>query len=108
MTAPIKIYRPSSGTEGASFIEAWCCNCKRDRVCNGTVLADDARDEDYCEILAATFRCDTDDPSYPPEWRCGEDGAPECAAFEAMDTPEGPSVAVRDVLTTDLFGGEAA
>lgn len=107
MNAPVKLYRPSSGTEGECFIADWCYGCKRDRVMNGSVCADDARDEDYCQILGATFRCNTDDPEYPREWRYDADGCPECAAFEAVDAPEGPSCAVRDDVTADLFGGAA-
>ncbi|MCK0507966.1 hypothetical protein [Aromatoleum anaerobium] len=107
MTTPIKLYRPSSGTSGASFIAAWCGHCKRDRVTNGSVRVDDANDDDYCQILGATFRCNTDDPEYPREWRYDEDDYPVCTAFEPADAPEGPSCAVRDEVTADLFGGAA-
>lgn len=103
----IHLYRPSNGTEGASFIETWCGNCKRDRVCNGTVLVDDARDEDYCPILGASFANDIDSPDFPREWQYGADGAPCCTAFEEMDAPEGPSLAVRDERTDDMFGSQA-
>jgi hypothetical protein len=33
---PVELYRPSSGTEGIDFQEAWCSKCKRDALWNGT------------------------------------------------------------------------
>lgn len=101
----IRLYRPSNGTEGASFHEAWCSHCKRDLVMNGTVEYDKAGDLDYCPIIADTFAIDIDDPAYPREWRY-DDGRPVCTAFEAMDAADGPSVAMRDDTTTDMFGGD--
>lgn len=102
-----KLYRPSNGTTGAAFIGSWCGNCKRDRVCNGTVPADDAGD-DYCPIIAATFAYDVTHPNYPREWRYNEAGEPVCTAFEPMDAPDGPSCAVRDDYTVDMFGADHA
>lgn len=107
MTDQIRLYRPSSGTEGECFMASWCYGCKRDKVMNGSVRADDARDEDCCQIVGATFRCSTDDPEYPREWRYDHEGDPVCTAFEPVDAPEGPSCAVRDEATADLFGGAA-
>lgn len=100
-----KPYRPSNGTEGMSFISQWCGNCKRDRVANGSVEADDAKDEDLCQIVAATFAHDIDDPEYPVEWIRDADGRPCCTAFEDSGDPDGVSVAMRDDRTGELFGG---
>lgn len=72
-------YRPSNGTEGAFFIEAWCCKCERDR-------------NQDCPIVAATFVYDVDDPEYPSEW-CYDETAdplaaePKCTAFVQLGDP---------------------
>lgn len=58
-------------------------------------------------IIADTFALDIDDPAYPREWRY-DDGRPVCTAFEAMDAAGGPSVAVRDDETADMFGADHA
>jgi hypothetical protein len=67
MTRP---YRPSNGTEGQDFIDAFCSHCKRDA----------SRD---CPIVAATFLYAADDPRYPKEWVQDEVGA-RCTAFERV------------------------
>ncbi|HEX7718694.1 MAG TPA: hypothetical protein VF389_02710 [Woeseiaceae bacterium] len=103
MTDTIQLYRPSSGTSGASFIETWCGTCKRDRVCNGSVDHEDAGDDDYCPIIAASFAYDVTHASYPREWRYNEAGDPVCTAHEPVGAPDGPSCAVRDEYTVDLF-----
>ncbi|WP_419621284.1 hypothetical protein, partial [Thiolapillus sp.] len=80
-------YRPSSGTEGASFYETWCSECARD-------------EGESCEILAKTFRIDVEDDEYPQEWTYDESGRPICTAFvqrgEAIPTP-------RCTKTIDMF-----
>lgn len=85
-------FRPSNGTQGASFIGHFCANCERDR------------NED-CPILAATFALDVDDPDYPKEWVEHEENGKveaECTAFvekgEPLPTP-------RCEQTDDMFGG---
>lgn len=103
MDTPIRLYRPSSGTTGEAFIASWCGRCKHDRVTNGTVEYDQAGDDDYCPIIAATFAYDVTDSGYPREWCYNEEGEPVCTAFAPMDTPDGPSCAVRDNYTIDLF-----
>lgn len=62
-------WRPSNDTECDVFISGWCNNCKKDV-------------NEACEILARTFIYDVEDEKYPNEWRYGEHGSPECAAFE--------------------------
>lgn len=86
----VKKYRPSSGTEGASFIDAWCSDCARD-------------EDESCEILARTFRFDVGDDEYPQEWNYDEAGQPICTAFvqrgEAIPMP-------RCVKTIDMFDNQ--
>ena len=64
-------YRPSNGTEGGLFIEAWCFKCKKDKKKIGN-----------CRILARTLAFDINDKRYPKEWRYGKDRKPECVAFK--------------------------
>lgn len=58
-----------------------CANCKRDNICNGTVRAEDAKDDDMCPILAAAYRGEAKE--------LFQDQAAEfgviCTQFEAMD-----------------------
>lgn len=103
MSTDIRLYQPSSGTAGHCFISTWCGHCKHDRVMNGEVDAEDAGDDDHCQILGATFCHDLSDPKYPREWRYNEAGEPVCTAFEPSDATDGPSCAVRDPYTTDMF-----
>lgn len=103
MSTEIRLYRPSNGTVGHGFIACWCGGCKHDRVMNCEVDAEDAGDDDYCQILGATFRHDVADPKYPREWRYNEAGEPVCTAFEPIDALDGPSCAVRDPYTADMF-----
>lgn len=77
MTGEREPYQPTSGFEGAAFMEAFCDRCVCDRAFrDGT--------GDSCPIAANTMVYDLDDPEYPEEWR--EDGpeGPRCTAF----TPE--------------------
>lgn len=68
-------YRPSNGTEGCFFQEAFCDHCKHDKsIRDGT--------GDGCRILAATMAYDVEDEKYPVEWQYGNDGQPKCTAFE--------------------------
>lgn len=79
------LYRPSTGTEGADFICAWCQRCARDA------------DED-CDILARTFALEVDAPGYPSEWVIDADG-PRCTAF----VPDHEAVPYRCPDTLDMF-----
>lgn len=83
---PGERYRPSNGTEGADFICEFCCRCQRDV------------NED-CEILAATFRMEVDDPLYPPEWCFDDQDSPVCTAF----VPLGDPLPERCAFTLDMF-----
>jgi hypothetical protein len=67
----IEKYQPSSGCEGADFINEFCSNC----VHMGP------QDETGCQILAKTFRYSVEDEEYPNEWQI-KDGRAVCVAFE--------------------------
>lgn len=77
---PIRLYRPSSGSEGAYFQEQFCCHCARDAAMNGSKVFDDCRDDDLCQIIADTYAYDIGEPQYPREWIEDEEG-PRCTAF---------------------------
>lgn len=56
--------------------------------------ADQCKHGEHCEIQFNTMLYDIDDPEYPKEWVCDEEGA-ECTAFEPT-TPETASQEVKD------------
>lgn len=85
-------YRPSCGSEGADFIEEWCCRCERDRA-----FQENPDSGEGCPIVAATFRYEVDDPNYPKEW-IEDDKGPRCTAFTTD-----PSEPVRCDKTADMF-----
>ena len=93
-------YRPSNGTEGHAFIEAFCCVCARSEH-----LQKDARPDALpgCPILDLTFLHDVEEAEYPAEWISDESG-PRCTAFvrdgEPVPTP-------RCTQTIDMFGESA-
>jgi hypothetical protein len=92
-------YRPSNGTEGHCFIDAFCCRCARSEH-----LRPGARDDDPagCPILDLTFALNVEDPDYPTEWISDESG-PRCTAY----VPEGQPLATpRCTQTADMFGPE--
>jgi hypothetical protein len=66
-------WRPSNGTEGDIFMDAYCGYCRR---------------EIGCEILAASLVCEVDHPNYPSEWQIGTDGQPTCTVFDPITQPE--------------------
>lgn len=104
MATVIKIekYRPSNGTEGAIFMDAWCSECARDAAMNGGMELDECDDNQLCTIIADTHCYEVDDPNYPDAWRYGADGRPCCAAF----VPVGEPIPVPDENTGDLFATE--
>jgi hypothetical protein len=98
---PVELYRPSSGTEGIDFQEAWCSKCKRDALWNGTAADPDrVSDADLCQIIARSMACRIDEPGYPQEWIRDQNGTPRCLAFEPIDKPE------RCQHTVDMFTGQ--
>jgi len=93
-------YRPSNGTEGAIFMEAWCADCQRDKSMREGAPLEDCDDNERCEIIADTFAYEVDDPRYPAAWVHGKDGQPLCTAFVAAGLPIPPE---RDTRTIDMF-----
>jgi hypothetical protein len=92
-----KLYRPSNGTEGECFQEAWCCKCERDRA-----YADGGPDVDPalgCKILVDTFAFRVTDPQYPKEWTFDKNGEPCCTAF----VERGIELPYRCAKTKDMF-----
>ena len=80
---PLKVYeayRPSNGTEGHCFMEAWCGNCARDLFWSEGKDYDACAPEEICSIIGDTMAYDKDHPKYPKEWVYGENG-PMCSAF---------------------------
>lgn len=78
-------YRPSNGTEGMIFDDAWCSHCKRDAA-----WRIDEQSADPCPILSDSFAYEVDALEYPTEWQFDADGQPCCTAFEDINTPEPP------------------
>jgi hypothetical protein len=69
-------WHPSNATEGQAFIEAWCCECQRDRCLREGVSINQADPEtETCPIFDASFRGEA------VEWQMGADGQPRCTAF---------------------------
>lgn len=70
-------YRPSNGTEGEAFCEAFCFRCKR--------YAGDTIDMDPCEIETNAIIFEIGEDEYPKEWIYDADGKPRCTAFEPVE-----------------------
>lgn len=75
-----KKYRPSTGSEGADFMDRFCDRCKRDEA-----FQRDPGNNDGCAIAARTMAHSIDEPGYPSEWTFDDDGFPYCSAFERME-----------------------
>jgi hypothetical protein len=69
-------WQPSNATEGQAFIEAWCCECQRDRCLREGLNPEEVDPEtDTCPIFDASFRGEA------TEWQIGVDGQPCCTAY---------------------------
>lgn len=83
-------YRPSNGSEGASFIESWCGTCKRDKAFRDGGWQDASLG---CPIVAASFVYEIDHPKYPKEWRMqwrkADDDYSYCKAECTAHEPDG-------------------
>ena len=86
-------YRPSNGSEGIDFDDAWCSRCARDAA-----FREDPDAADGCPIYAATFRFDIDHPEYPKEWIEDDVKGPHCTAFTTD-----PKCPERCDQTADMF-----
>jgi hypothetical protein len=87
---------PSNGTEGWAFIEDWCSRCERDKELSGTKHPEDCGDDDWCPIVAASYRDEA------VEWRELEDGSTKCMAFAPLGHGVPPP---RCENTADMFDG---
>ena len=67
-----KPFQPANGTEGMTFTNAYCCNCKH------------GMPDGFCDITFASMDDDISDPDYPKEWKFNEEGWPTCTKFEAL------------------------
>lgn len=94
-------YRPSNGTEGEFFFNAWCCQCARDKAMREGISIDECDDNERCDIIAMTFALDVDDPDYPQDWQFSKEGQPCCTAFIQAGEP---IPAPRCEKTMDMFG----
>lgn len=98
-TIPIKLYRPSNGTEGESFIADWCGTCERDHGMLRGLPLEECDDNQMCQIVGNTFMFGVDDPDYPREWTYDKNDAPCCTAYVEAGT-EIPAI---DTHTIDMF-----
>lgn len=72
----IKLYQPSSGTEGADFMESFCFRCIKCPIDPGA--------SNQCGIMLRTMIHNPTDRNYPKQWRY-VDGRPLCTAFKSRD-----------------------
>lgn len=75
-----KKFRPSNGTEGEIFMDAFCYRCIHEKWSH-TQNDNDAK----CGILSATMIYDYKDEKYPSEWTFAENGYPVCTAWKHWD-----------------------
>lgn len=94
------LYRPSNGTEGDSFIAAWCGSCARDRALREGCPIEECDDDECCDIIGRTMRYQIHDPEYPPEWCYDEQGRAKCTAYIPDGQPIPPK---RCDKTIELF-----
>lgn len=92
---PGERYMPSSGTEGMCFQDQWCSRCARDAELSGTKHIDDCGEDDWCPIVAASYRDEA------VEWRELDSGECVCLAFVEAGTEPPPP---RCEHTSDMFG----
>ncbi len=76
----IELYRPSNGTEGEYFMEAFCAKCVKFEPCPGVGGR-------HCDIQMRSIVHGIDDAEYPGEWRYDKSGDPTCTAFEDGNPP---------------------
>ena len=77
---PGEQYIPSNSDDGCAFLDL-CADCERDRCLNGTKYEEDCDDDDFCPIVAASFRGEA------VEWRQLPDGKVTCIAFVSIGLP---------------------
>lgn len=79
-------YRPSNATEGDAFENRFCRDCIHDK-------------DNECQILAAVYALDVNDPEYPKDWVYDGRG-PRCNNFQHGDgePPFDPNAAIGSLL----------
>lgn len=90
---PGERYMPSNSSDGMVYLDGWCVRCDRDKELNGTLDADECDDDDFCPIVAASFRDEAE------EWRELPTGELVCLAF----VPKGEPEITRCEHTRDMF-----
>lgn len=80
-------YRPSNGTEGQLFLDAFCRRCQRDGAMRDGEPVEVADDDQRCEIIGLTMILDVSEPEYPTAWQYGRDGQPCCTQFVPAGEP---------------------
>lgn len=96
---PGEQWSPSNACAGDGFQAAYCCHCARDSEMNGSKPQADCTDEDWCQILGASYRGEA------VEWRELDDGRCVCVAF----VPVGERIPQpRCERTAELFGEVSA
>lgn len=73
-------FRPSNGTEGMIFTDAFCDRCIHEKFTHT------GNDKDkMCDILNATMAFGINDKEYPSEWQFDSDGWPTCTKWQKWD-----------------------
>lgn len=70
-------FRPSNGTEGMIFTDAFCMNCLH---CDP-----DPNGEKQCDLLCASLVFDSVEEGYPKEWIFNSEGWPVCTKWQKWD-----------------------
>lgn len=75
-----KKFRPSNGTEGMIFTDAFCEHCIHEKFMHTGELGDK-----QCDIFNRSFLHDLDDPEYPDEFIFNAEGWPVCTNWVKWD-----------------------
>lgn len=96
-----KSYIPSNGTEGSSFRERFCDQCKHEHE-----YLETQDPEHACQIFNATLIYNLGDDEYPKEWIYADGNdifSGTCTAFIKYIEPDGIKQEPKDDVTMDLF-----
>jgi len=87
-------YRPSNGSEGDWFMEAWCSRCTKDMM--------------ECAIIGLSMMVGTEDPEYPKELTYDEKGKPCCTAFKDQEEARKKAETNRilGIVPTEIHPGQ--
>lgn len=89
-----KPYRPSNGTEGDLFVNAWCTDCYRFDAEDGPL---------DCPVFEGMFCHEIGEEGYPEELVWADNGQPLCKAFIHHLDAEEKQETYRCDATPDLF-----